>query len=324
MVKKFTCLLFLIAWVCMYSNAQSVQTYDVYKTNAAIVIDGEVDPVWELVDTLNCPYGDEDKLRDDEWDLNMYCRLLWNDTTVYFLGIINDDYLPDSVDYDPGVNEWLVDNVEVYFDPANRKTADMNNHTQLRFEYRVTPNFYRQWSEGGFNLTDPVLEWAKTTTNDGWNLEIAFSLTSMMTRIDSVMSEDYEMGWNTVVIDNDDPLTNDSKSVLRWVETGGDCWNNGDLMGTVTFKSEIISDIKDVTSKAALKVYPNPAKDYFRISDISNVKRIEISNLVGQEVWAVDNPTTNIINIARLPQGVYLIKLYTDKNTVSSLKISKQ
>ncbi len=324
MVKKFTCFLFLIAWVCLYSNAQSARTYDVYKTNATIVIDGEVDPVWEMVDTTNCSYFDEGQTIDDEWDFNAYCRMLWDDNTIYFLGIIYDDYMPDSADY-VGIDGWHIDNVEIYWDPANAKTDDMANHTQLRFTPTRTPPYYDQWSEGGFNVTDPVTDWNMIITDDGWNLEVAFSLTNMMARIDSTMSEDYQMGWNICNIDNDDPTgENNRKSNLRWTETGGDSWNHGILMGTVTFKSEIISDIKDVTSKAALKVYPNPAKDYIRISDISNVQRIEISNLVGQEVWAVDDPTTNIINIARLPQGVYLIKLYTDKNTVSSFKISKQ
>jgi hypothetical protein len=324
MVKKFTALLFIIACVCMYSNAQSLQTYDVLKTTADIVIDGEVDPIWEAVDTLNCPYFDEDNPPDDEWDLSAYCRLLWDDNTVYILGIINDDYLPDSIEYDAAVNEWQVDNVEVYFDPANAKTNDMANHEQYRFEYRLTAPFFRQWSEGGFAVTDPVIDWEKTMTDDGWNIEIAFSLTNMMVKIDSTVGEDYQMGWNICVIDNDDPTVNERKSNLRWVETGGDSWNHGDLMGTITLKSEIISEIKDVIKPEGIKVYPNPAKDYIRISDISDVQRIEISNLIGQEIWAVDNPTSNIINVAKLPRGMYLIKLFTDKTTVSTVKISKK
>jgi hypothetical protein len=324
MVKKFTCFLFLIAFVCMYSNAQSLRTYDVYKTNATIVIDGEVDPIWEMVDTLNCSYYDEGSPPEDEWDFNTYCRMLWDDNTVYMLGIINDDYLPDSIDYDAGVDEWNNDNVEVYFDPANAKTNDMNNHTQMRFQYIRTAPYYDVWSEGGFNVTDPVIDWEKTMTDDGWNLEVAFSLTNLMASIDSTIGEDYQMGWNICAIDNDDPVTNERNCNLRWVETGGDSWNHGDLMGTITFKSEIISDIKDVTKTAGLKVYPNPAKDYIRISDISDVQRIEISNLIGQEIWAVDNPASNIINIAKLPRGIYLIKLYSDKTTVSTVKISKK
>ncbi len=324
MVKQFTCFLFLIAIVCMYSNAQSVRTYDVFKTTGEIVIDGEMDPIWELVDTVMCPFGDEDEddPPSDEWDLSMNVRMLWNDTAFFFFGVINDDYTPDSSEYDAGVPEWQVDNVEVYFDPANAKTSDMNNHTQLRFEYRVTPPFYRQWSEGGFDVSEPIDAWAKTETGDGWQMEVAFDIVSLMNRIDSTLAEDHQMGWNVVCIDNDDPMLTDV-TVLRWVETGGDSWNNGALMGTITLKSDVISDIKKVTKKAALKVYPNPAKDYVRISDISSVQRIEISNIIGQDLWSVDNPASDIIDLSGLREGMYLIRLYSDENTVTTVKVSK-
>jgi len=324
MVKKFTVLLFLLMGICLFVNSQSAMVANVTYCSETITIDGNLDAVWETVETLPCEYTDTvDDVYElpNEGDFKGDFKLLWNENNFYVMVMMNDDYMPLAEEYE-GVDEWRVDNVEVYFDPANMKTDTMDNHTQLRFEYRETPNFYRQWSEGGFAITDPVVEWQKMETATGWNLEIAFSMTAIQASVDSTFEYDHEMGFNVVCIDNDNPTVNETANVLRWVETGGDSWNHGNLMGTVTLKAEG-AGINNIVNSAGITVYPNPANDYIHFSDISQIRRIEISNLIGQEVWYVDNPVSGIINVSGLKQGIYLIKLHSYNNTSTTIKISK-
>ena len=325
MVKKFT-LLILFMGICLFINSQSVMVEDVTYYPDSVFIDGDVDDIWDMVDANPCAYYDSvDGVYPDpppEGDFKGDFKVLWNESYFYIIVMMNDDYLPLAEEYDASVNEWVVDNVEVYFDPANIKSEDMEDHTQFRLEYRETPPFFRQWSEGGFSITDGVAAWEKLETATGWNLEIAFSMANIQAAVDSTFEPEHEMGFNVVCIDNDDPVVNESSNVLRWVETGGECWNHGNLMGTVILKAAQ-SNIRNKVNAAGITVYPNPARDYIHISDISEIKRIEISNLIGQEVWSVDNPASGIINVSGLRQGIYMIKLHSYNNTVSTVKISK-
>lgn len=70
-----------------------------------------------------------------------------------------------------------------------------------------------------------------------------------------------------------------------------------------------------------LSLYPNPAKIAITISleNSKNIDKIEFYNLLGKKVISktFKNQSTLQINISQVSKGVYMIKAYTDKETIS-------
>ena len=76
--------------------------------------------------------------------------------------------------------------------------------------------------------------------------------------------------------------------------------------------------ILDNNDDNEFKIYPNPATDNLTIETNTNKEyRLEILNLIGQTVYTsnINNKKTNI-NTTAFANGVYIIKLYTDKEMV--------
>ena len=81
--------------------------------------------------------------------------------------------------------------------------------------------------------------------------------------------------------------------------------------------SEVLG-IKENTLNNNVMVYPNPAKDNLTIeTNTTNIEqRIEIINLVGKTIYTNIINRKTIINTSAFANGVYILKLYTDKETV--------
>jgi hypothetical protein len=69
-------------------------------------------------------------------------------------------------------------------------------------------------------------------------------------------------------------------------------------------------------------VYPNPFKDVVRISDISNVKSVSISDLTGRLVRTVK--ASSEINLGDLNAGMYLIILHKNDGSTQIVKAIKK
>jgi hypothetical protein len=73
-------------------------------------------------------------------------------------------------------------------------------------------------------------------------------------------------------------------------------------------------------SKRNIKLYPNPAKDYIDIYGLNNNSTInvQIYNLLGEIVLEVLNANSNL-DISKIPNGTYIIKVAEGKNTSNQL-----
>ena len=60
-----------------------------------------------------------------------------------------------------------------------------------------------------------------------------------------------------------------------------------------------------------IKIYPNPSKDYFNISTPSVIKKIEVYNLMGK--LSKTNNNSKNISISELPNGMYILKIYSEE-----------
>ncbi|MCL3781583.1 T9SS type A sorting domain-containing protein [Prolixibacteraceae bacterium JC049] len=70
-------------------------------------------------------------------------------------------------------------------------------------------------------------------------------------------------------------------------------------------------------------IYPNPFKSEINISNTDNLERVVISNIAGQVVKQVVNPTSRI-ETSNLRTGVYFITLYSNAGVVKTERIVKR
>ena len=67
-----------------------------------------------------------------------------------------------------------------------------------------------------------------------------------------------------------------------------------------------------------ISIYPNPANNVLNVNASSNINKVEVYNMLGQNVMTVSVNNTNAsINTSSLTQGMYMLKLHTDNGVVN-------
>ena len=81
----------------------------------------------------------------------------------------------------------------------------------------------------------------------------------------------------------------------------------------------------DPTENSSLefKVYPNPFVDFVTVDNASKLSKVVVTNIAGQVVKEVVNPT-NRIQLNELRSGIYFISLYNEGTVIKSAKIVKR
>ena len=86
---------------------------------------------------------------------------------------------------------------------------------------------------------------------------------------------------------------------------------------------DVVNNINEVPLEEAIQVYPNPTNDHLFINANSvNIQQISIYSVDGSMV-PVDYERTNELSLKNLPNGVYLLKVLTDRGMVNK-RIVKQ
>ncbi len=117
-------------------------------------------------------------------------------------------------------------------------------------------------------------------------------------------------GGSIGAIDNMVPGTADIDIIITCVEDPNDS-----VTGNFGFELLGASSAEDLTEKSVY-LFPNPAKDFFQISNPQEVGMIEIYNLVGRKVKEYNVLPGNQYSVNDLNNGIYLVKLLTDGKTV--------
>jgi len=97
-------------------------------------------------------------------------------------------------------------------------------------------------------------------------------------------------------------------------------------MGMIgSFEAFPATGIKRSVTKNDVKIFPNPAKDYFAIAISYNIKNCEIfvSDIIGniQKRQLCTEHTDTRINLDNIPDGLYLVKVYDGDVLVSEQKL---
>ncbi len=92
---------------------------------------------------------------------------------------------------------------------------------------------------------------------------------------------------------------------------------------TFTLTGEPIVSISEVELEA-LKIYPNPASDYFRLTRTQEIQQLVVYNILGRQVQTFDIQNGKSYDISNLPSGVYLIAMIDKElDTVKTLRLQK-
>jgi Secretion system C-terminal sorting domain len=71
------------------------------------------------------------------------------------------------------------------------------------------------------------------------------------------------------------------------------------------------------TQNPKIKVYPNPATEYIKLSQIVDVRKIKILSLIGSPIKFYDViDTEEKYDVSDLPNGLYLVQLLDSSNKV--------
>jgi hypothetical protein len=95
-------------------------------------------------------------------------------------------------------------------------------------------------------------------------------------------------------------------------------------VGTFCLKVSTNTLSNDSFDASKFKFYPNPVKDVLNLSYTENITKVQVINLLGQEVKAVSiNATQSQVDMSNLPKGTYLVKV-TAADEVKTIKVIKQ
>lgn len=73
-----------------------------------------------------------------------------------------------------------------------------------------------------------------------------------------------------------------------------------------------------------LRVFPNPATEYFQINNALSIKKVVVYNMFGKEVKVLFNQNNTQHDVTDLKSGMYIIKMLDEKNkVVKSVKLQK-
>ena len=71
-------------------------------------------------------------------------------------------------------------------------------------------------------------------------------------------------------------------------------------------------------------IYPNPTKDFFKLSNYENVQKVELYDLNGKKLIYKNDFKDEKIAIQNFSKGIYTIKIYLDNGDIISDKIIKE
>ena len=101
-----------------------------------------------------------------------------------------------------------------------------------------------------------------------------------------------------------------------------DVWSDfGTIIGDEELPCEE-SSINEVLANS-ISIYPNPTNYELKVESEFKINNVEICDLTGRVVLIPHSSFLNSINVSSLPQGVYLVKIYTDKGVVTQKVVKK-
>ncbi len=210
-----------------------------------IIVDGEIDEVWEEVDFIyveNLKTGEYmgDSSKDSSDYAELQCKVLWDgDYTLYILYVVYDPLISQA-----GAEEWERDSVEFFIDEDNERNGAFDSNSI-------------QWRIMAVEQNESYLNWkvpaqvVKMIPN-GYVVEIAYEFSDVEPADGLAIGLDLQI--------NDDAEGNGKRhACLGWSDTDDSASSDNTVWGTLTFSSERVkgaqggSDGEEETNPALLE-----------------------------------------------------------------------
>ncbi len=102
--------------------------------------------------------------------------------------------------------------------------------------------------------------------------------------------------------------------------------SNAENVADVTFTmNELMTSAFEIPQLEEVRVFPNPASDYFSVDGVDHLKEVIVYNLVGQEVKRFKGSVKAKYDVSELMRGLYLVRLVNkQEKVVKTLRLSKR
>jgi hypothetical protein len=246
LIRKMTlylsCLLFIsLFWSC----GDDIPLYEAVKTSIKPKIDGKIDSLWNNIKSepiKNIMHGYYYSIPRDSSDLSASFKMMWDDTNLYFLLDVTDDFkckIPVSKYKLDSVVPWHRDEVELYLAMKNRKKKSFSL-LKGDFQYSF---LYGKNEINSTSLSSVVgIDFAQTDRKGGYIAELSIPFKTLHV----IPNENYTFGFEIVIFDNDQDLSSGKYylplvSAIAWSEKGE---------APIAFKNtSVCGDIKLVNRK---------------------------------------------------------------------------
>lgn len=170
---------------------------------------------------------------------------------------------------------------DLYFNVTDVDTIDYNGVERRKITLQFYNYAWVTWIEGIGNIEGLLMDWR--------------SYTMAMDPMPNVRLRCYEY--------NEECLYSD----FSFDESIYDCY------------TLLYAGLEENETQNNILLYPNPAKERLYINTSIPIKQMTICNLLGQEIQKYNNlETTSSINISGLNEGVYFVKLSTEKGVYAT------
>lgn len=175
---------------------------------------------------------------------------------------------------------------DLYFNVTDVDTIDYNGVERRKITLQFYNYAWVTWIEGIGNIEGLLMDWR--------------SYTMAMDPMPNVRLRCYEY--------NEECLYSD----FSFNESIYDCY------------TPLYTGLAENETQNNILLYPNPAKERLYINTSIPIKQMTICNLLGQEIQKYNNlETTSSIDISGLNEGVYFVKIYTEKAVLSKKIVVK-
>jgi len=160
----------------------------------------------------------------------------------------------------------------------------------------------------GFAINLPPGQTILSHTNGTPFIIVSFDVTNMPT------------SGQIEILQNSDPIAQglggaiDSFYNANIDNTSTQDYFGGLTAGQESFMFSTLGIDDTIEETISVSIYPNPTSEYINIKTEIEINNIELFDITGKQV--LKTRRTNVINISHLQNGIYLIKIVSDKGSV--------
>lgn len=116
--------------------------------------------------------------------------------------------------------------------------------------------------------------------------------------------------WRTENINIDNYIGNNA--LIKFESTNG--WGNNIFITNINIDNSFVNSIGETVLNQNLMIFPNPTSGLVNINSNQNINKIEVLDLTGRVIVSeLRNTTQTTIDLSKLNNGVYFVKVNTEK-----------